>query len=146
MQVRYIGELEYRMEILGGQGGVDWWNVVKIDIILHSIQVNRCAQCQLRCNFIISVLKVFQDENESIRSFFLFLSQIIARMNWSMASRVSFTSWHVSKLQSRPIEMRAAAKHALPILPLLPLFSFLSFWKNKMEEQGRCSNPRIRGV
>ena len=65
MQVRYIGELEYRMEILGGQGGVDWWNVVKIDIILHSIQVNRCAQCQLRCNFIINVLKVFQDENES---------------------------------------------------------------------------------
>ena len=45
-----------------------------------------------------------------------------------------------------PIEMRAAAKHALPIMPLLPLFSFLSFWENKMEEQRRCSNPRIRGI
>jgi len=45
-----------------------------------------------------------------------------------------------------PIEMRAAAKHALPIMPLLPLFSFLSFWENKMEEQKRSSNPGIRGI
>ena len=45
-----------------------------------------------------------------------------------------------------PIEMRAAAKHAQPIMPLLPLFSFLSFWENKMEEQKRSSNPWIKGL
>ena len=45
-----------------------------------------------------------------------------------------------------PIEMRAAAKHAQPIMPMLPLFSFLSFWENKMEEQKRSSNPWIKGL
>ena len=38
-----------------------------------------------------------------------------------------FIFMHCPSCMQIPIEMRAAAKHAQPIMPQLPLFSFLSF-------------------
>ena len=64
------------------------------------------------------------------------------------ATEPSYSNERIGRLSTIPIiiQVRAAAKHTLPLLPLLPFFSFFPCVSEQNGGPKKALNPQIRGT